>query len=63
VSKPPGYGGGYKALAFALQQPFPNLIWCANFAALYDPKGGLLLQPAVRWKPNGSFTAKPSTST
>ena len=59
VGKPaPGYGGGYNALAFALQQPFPNLIWRADFAALYDPKGGLLLQPAVRWKPNGSFAVE-----
>ena len=59
VSKPaPGYGGGYNAFALALQQPFPSLIWRADFAALYDPKGGLLLQPAVRWKPNGRFTVE-----
>lgn len=59
VSKPPpGYGGGYNAFALALQQPFPNLIWRADFAALYDPKGGILLQPAVRWKPNGRFTVE-----
>lgn len=58
-SKPaPGYGGGYNAFAFALQQPFPDLIWRADLAALYDPKGGLLLQPALRWKPNGQFTVE-----
>lgn len=48
----PGYGGGYRAIAFALQQPFPNLIWRADFGMLYDMKGGLLLQPAIRWQPN-----------
>jgi hypothetical protein len=53
---PNGYGGGFKAVAFALQQPFPNLIWRFDFAALYDLKGGLLLQPAIRWKPSGSYT-------
>jgi hypothetical protein len=55
-SLPNGYGGGFKAVAFALQQPFPNLIWRFDFAALYDLKGGLLLQPALRWKPNGRLT-------
>ena len=54
----PGYGGGFKALAFAFQQPFPQLIWRADFAILYDLKGGMLMQPAVRWKPNGHFTAE-----
>jgi hypothetical protein len=54
----PGYGGGYNALALALQQPFPNLVWRADFAALYDVKGGLLLQPAVRWKPNSRLTVE-----
>jgi hypothetical protein len=52
----PGKSGGYKAVAIALQQPFPNLIWRADLAVLYDTGGGLLLQPAVRWKPNGRYT-------
>jgi hypothetical protein len=51
-----GKSGGYTALAFALQQPFENLIWRADLAILYDLGGGLLVQPAVRWKPNGTFT-------
>jgi len=53
---PDGKGGGYTAFAFAVQQPFANLIWRADLAVLYDTGGGLLLQPAVRWKPNGTFT-------
>lgn len=51
---PQGYGGGFDAVLFALQQPFANLIWRADLSVLYDVKGGLLLQPAVRWKPNGN---------
>ena len=46
---------GYDAIAFALQQPFPGLVWRADLSVLYDLKGGVLVQPAVRWKPNRSF--------
>ena len=53
-----GYGGGFKAFAFALQQPFPNLIWRADLALLYDLKGGILIQPAIRWKPQGNLTVE-----
>lgn len=45
-------------IAFAVQQPFPNLIWRADFAALYDVEGGLLLQPALRWKPGGPWAVE-----
>jgi hypothetical protein len=54
----PGTSGGFKAYAIALQQPFPNLIWRFDFAALIDQQGGLLLQPALRWKPNGKMTVE-----
>ena len=43
-------------VAFAFQQPFPNLIWRVDFAALYDVEGGLLLQPAVRWTLSREFS-------
>ncbi|MES1943652.1 hypothetical protein PC39_06044 [Salinisphaera sp. PC39] len=43
-------------VAFAFQQPFPGRIWRIDFAALYDVQGGLLVQPALRWKPSGSWT-------
>ena len=39
-------------VAFAFQQPFPNLIWRADFAMLIDVEGGLLLQPGVKYKPS-----------
>jgi len=55
---PDGKGGGYTALAFAFQQPFENLIWRADLAVLYDLGGGMLVQPAVRWKPNGTVTVE-----
>lgn len=53
-----GVGGGFKAIALAVQQPFPNLIWRADFAALIDVRGGLLLQPAIRWKPRGNVSVE-----
>jgi len=52
----PGVSGGYDAVVFAMQQPFPQLIWRADLAVLYDTQGGVLIQPAVRWKPNGDVT-------
>jgi len=51
-----GYGGGFKAIALAIQQPFPNLIWRFDLAILYDLQGGILVQPAVRWKPTGNLS-------
>ncbi len=60
-----GYGGsaeddpsgvdGYNAIAFALQQPSPSLEWRYDFTALYDLRGGVLLQPGVKWKPDGDW--------
>ncbi len=54
----PGLKGGSNYVVFAFQQPFPNLVWRADFAMLFDPQGGILMQPAVRWKPNGSYTVE-----
>lgn len=61
-----GNGGGpssvssgtdnFHAFAFALQQPFPNLVWRADLSVLYDVNGGALIQPALRWKPNAAWT-------
>jgi len=39
-------------VSFAFQQPFPNLIWRADFAMLIDVQGGVLLQPGLRYKPS-----------
>jgi len=39
-------------VSFAFQQPFPNLIWRADFAMLIDIQGGVLLQPGLRYKPS-----------
>lgn len=43
-------------IAFALQQPFPQDIYRIGFAALYDIRGGILLQPGIKWKPRGDIT-------
>ena len=55
------YGGvptgddDFNAVAFAVQQPFPNLIWRADMSILYDLEGGILVQPGVRWRPRDDF--------
>jgi hypothetical protein len=41
----------FNAIAFALQQPFPGLIWRADLTVLYDVNGGVLVQPGVKWRP------------
>lgn len=47
--------GSFNALVFAVQQPFPNLIWRADLSVLADVKGGALIQPGLRWKPTSDF--------
>lgn len=49
---------GFDAISFALQQPSPTLAWRTDFAVLWDPKGGYLIQPGVRWKPSESWSAE-----
>mgnify|MGYP005691377823 CR=1 FL=1 len=45
----------FNAIAFAVQQPFPNLIWRADLSILYDLEGGILAQPGVKWRPRDDF--------
>ena len=45
----------FNAVAIAVQQPFPNLIWRADLSVLYDLEGGLLVQPGVKWRPRDNF--------
>ncbi len=51
-SRPGGIRGGSNYIALALQQPSPTLAWRFDFTALTDLKGGWLVQPGTRWKPN-----------
>jgi hypothetical protein len=55
-----GEGGnwGWDALSFGLSQPFPSLVWRADFALLYDLNGSVLVQPALRYKPNSAWTVE-----
>lgn len=49
--RPDGDSDTFNSFAFVMQQPFPNLIWRADFALLVDVEGGYLVQPGVRYKP------------
>lgn len=61
-----GYGGSSTSvstgigsanyLVLAAQQPFPNDIYRASLAVLYDPRGSILVQPGVKWRPTGAVT-------
>ncbi len=61
-----GYGGsdtsvskgvaGANYIVFAAQQPLPQDIFRFGFAALYDPRGGILVQPGVEWRYNQHLT-------
>jgi hypothetical protein len=43
-------------LVFALQQPFPQDIYRIGFAVLADPRGGILVQPGLQYKPSGHWS-------
>ena len=58
INTPRGINGGFKAVTFAIQQPSNSLIWRFDLAVLYDLQGGVLIQPAVRWKPNREWTVE-----
>ena len=47
-----GVSGGANYIVLAAQQPFPQDVYRASFAMLYDPRGSILVQPGLRWKPN-----------
>lgn len=40
---------------FGFQQPLPNRIFDVEFASLYDPRGGLFMQPMLRWNPGNNI--------
>ena len=54
---PPTGRSSFNALSFAFQQPSPTLKWRTDFAVLWDPEGGYLIQPGLRYKPNKSISA------
>ncbi len=53
-----GEDRGWDALVFALQQPFPNLVWRIDMSLLYDLNGGFFMQPAVRYKHSNSWSVE-----
>lgn len=46
-----GIGGNANYVVFGAQQPFANKLFTFEFASLYDPRGGVLLQPGLMWNP------------
>ena len=52
----PGIHGGAHYAVLAFLQPFPNYIWEVSAATLIDPRGAVLVQPGVQWKPQGNIT-------
>ncbi|CAA0113442.1 DUF1302 family protein [Zhongshania aliphaticivorans] len=49
---------GWDGLVLALQQPFPGLVWRADLSVLYDTRGGIFVQPALKWKPSGNWNVE-----
>ena len=45
----------FNAVAFAVQQPFPNLIWRADMSILYDLGGWYSGTAWRRWRPRDDF--------
>jgi len=61
TTKRPGGGEqdrGWHGIVMAFQQPFPGLKWRVDGSLLYDLEGGYMLQPSVRYKPNGAWTVE-----
>jgi hypothetical protein len=54
----PGVSGGWNGLVLALQQPSPSLTWRFDGAVLYDTRGGILVQPALRYAPNTTWNVE-----
>jgi hypothetical protein len=53
-----GVDGGWDGLVFAMQQPSPTLTWRFDGALLYDTRGGILVQPALRYAPSTSWNVE-----
>jgi hypothetical protein len=54
--KTPGGISGANYVAFAGFQPWPNRKYVAEWAILYDVRGGLLAQPLIKWNPGHSIS-------
>ncbi|MDN5873774.1 MAG: hypothetical protein L0H29_05260, partial [Sinobacteraceae bacterium] len=50
-----GISGNANYVVFGFMQPFKNKIFTLEFASLYDPRGGVLLQPGLLWAPGSGF--------
>jgi len=55
VNNTPTGVDAWDGLVLAIQQPFPGLVWRADLSVLYDTRGGVFVQPALKWKPSGNW--------
>lgn len=54
--KTPGGIASANYLAFAGFQPWPNRKYVAEWAILYDVRGGILAQPLIKWNPGHNIS-------
>ncbi|SHG69970.1 hypothetical protein SAMN04488068_1161 [Hydrocarboniphaga daqingensis] len=54
----PGKKGNANYLVLGFLQPWPNKLYELEFATLFDPDGGIFVQPGVRWHPGGDVTVE-----
>jgi len=47
---------GWNGVVFAMQQPSPTLTWRFDGAMLLDTRGGILVQPAIRYQPSTTWS-------
>ena len=49
---------GWNGVVFAMQQPSPTLTWRFDGAVLLDTRGGILVQPALRYQPSTTWSVE-----
>ena len=54
----PGKKGNANYFVFGFLQPWPNKLYELELATLYDPDGGVFIQPGLRWHPGHDITVE-----
>ncbi|WP_428313334.1 DUF1302 family protein [Hydrocarboniphaga sp.] len=54
----PGKKGNANYVVFGFLQPWPNKLYEFELATLYDPDGGIFIQPGLRWHPGHDITVE-----
>lgn len=53
-----GISGNANYVVLGALQPFHNKIFAFEFASLFDPRGGILLQPGLQWNPGHNISVE-----